>query len=68
MLLYSASSVLPTGTNGTHTNEHVSIRDRKVYRKDVSSKNEKKIKNSLSELIFWKNFDRNWSCFLATCF
>ena len=41
MLLYSASSVLPTGTNGTHTNEHVSIRDRKVYRKDVSSKNEK---------------------------
>ena len=25
MLLYSSSSVLPTGTNGTHTNEHVSI-------------------------------------------
>ena len=28
----------------------------------------KKIKKSLSELIFWKNFDGNWSCFLETCF
>ena len=28
----------------------------------------KKIKKSLSEIIFWKNFDHNWSCFLATCF
>ena len=29
---------------------------------------QKKIKKSLSEIIFWKNFDHNWSCFLATCF
>ena len=28
----------------------------------------KKIKKSLSEIIFWKNFDHNWSCFLVTCF
>ena len=27
-----------------------------------------KIKKSLSEIIFWKNFDHNWSCFLANCF
>ena len=67
MLLYSSSSVLPTGTNGTHTNEHVSISDRKYIGKMCLQKM-KKIKKSLSELIFWKNFDRNWSCFLATCF
>ena len=30
-------------------------------------KNEKK-KKILSELIFWKNFDRNWFCFLSICF
>ena len=28
----------------------------------------KKIKKSLLEIIFWKNFDHNQSFFLATCF
>ena len=67
MLLYSSSSVLPL-VQMVHIQMSMLVYETGKYIGKMCLQKMTKIKKSLSELIFLKNFDRNWSCFLATCF